>query len=69
MAQNNEKYEKKVQNFKKLTEVSVLIIVISIFGITLVSGTFDIVPSGAVRIAVDPSGETVGPIDSGWHSG
>jgi len=64
---NNERYTKKVNDFVKKTKVTVLLMIICTFGLTLMMGSFDIVESGHAKIAVQPDGTMVGPISGGWH--
>jgi len=64
---NKDGYQKKIRQFGKITKVSVLIILIGTFSITLMAGTIDVVESGHAKIAVQPDGSIVGPITAGWH--
>jgi regulator of protease activity HflC (stomatin/prohibitin superfamily) len=66
---NDEKYLKKINNFGKATKGTVLIVILLTFGLSVSMGSFDIVDSGKVRIAVEPSGNIVGPVEAGWHFG
>src|SRR6056297_2897284 len=69
-ADNNEDvYVSKIQNFKKKLSALVVIIFIVSMGLSVLFGTFDVVPAGSVRIAAEPSGDVKGPISAGWHFG
>ncbi len=60
-------YSRKVRSFGKKTKAITLVLMISTVGLSFFFATFDIVDSGKVRIAVQPDGTIVGPVDAGWH--
>lgn len=65
----NNKYSRKVRGFGRKTKAVVLILGLALFGTGVLLGTFDVVRAGTVRIAVEPSGRVVGPVEPGWHFG
>ena len=65
----NEKYARKVKSFGRKVKITVAVLIIATISGSLLMGTFDVVESGHVKIAVEPSGNIVGPIDPGWHVG
>ncbi|MBD3354069.1 MAG: hypothetical protein GF364_21485 [Candidatus Lokiarchaeota archaeon] len=62
----NDRYAKKIQSFDKKVKGTVVLMILATFSLTFLFGTFDIVESGTVKLAVEPSGEIklAGP---GWH--
>ncbi|MBN2153181.1 MAG: hypothetical protein JW839_17135 [Candidatus Lokiarchaeota archaeon] len=66
-ARDVDKYTRKIKSFGKNTKVLIFLIILGTFGTTLMAGSFDVVESGHVKIAVEPSGNIVGPVSGGWH--
>lgn len=63
---SNDIYTKKIKNFSTKVKATIILMVITLSGITVMLGSFDVVASGNLMLAVEPSGETK-TVGAGWH--
>ncbi|MHA1730778.1 MAG: SPFH domain-containing protein [Promethearchaeota archaeon] len=63
----NNQYARKIDKFGRNAKAIAILMMIGTIGATFLFASFDIVESGHVKIAVQPDGTMVGPIEAGWH--